>query len=501
VRATRPRPIRSARARRTVAPLLALVAATLGVVATAAPSSALTVLTVTTNADDGPGSLRAALLATIFGGDDFTIVIPPEVGDITLTTGELFADTDAFDLTIVGSGQTIEQTTPGARVLHVIAHHSVLIQDLTFTGGDTTSIGGGIFQDSDGQVTLERVTVTGNRAGGGAGVAVDDGGAVLIDSAVTDNEAVGDSPNWGGGMFVVGGLTVIDSEISGNVIDGDGGGVHVWGDVFVQRSTIDANEARPGGFGSEGHGGGIFTVDYGPYGAGDVVIEDSTVSGNTSSLDGGGIHAVGAVTVTGSTLSGNSATGRGGGVLAPSAVVTNSTLSANTAGRQGGAVAVTDGSADLRFTTVVAGSALEGAGIHGDASLHATVLASAASGEHCAGGTASSTGANLADDTSCGLTAAGDQQAPGLDPMLGPLADYGGPTLTHLPATGSPLIDGVPVAACGLAAGVDQRGLVRPSGAACDIGAVEVQQAPPDPVTPPPPAPPTPVTAEPRFTG
>ena len=64
-----------------------------------------------------------------------------------------------------------------------------------------------------------------------------------------------------------------------------------------------------------------------------------------------------------------------------------------------------------------------------------------------------------------------------LDPLLGPLADHGGPTLTHRPAAGSVARDHVPSEDCldedGSALTVDQRGFVRPMGAACDAGAVE----------------------------
>jgi hypothetical protein len=73
---------------------------------------------------------------------------------------------------------------------------------------------------------------------------------------------------------------------------------------------------------------------------------------------------------------------------------------------------------------------------------------------------------------------------------LGALADNGGPTRTHLPATNSPLIDKVTTANCGVAGGVDQRGVARPAGPACDIGAVELPRlsidvsldASPDPI-------------------
>ena len=85
-------------------------------------------------------------------------------------------------------------------------------------------------------------------------------------------------------------------------------------------------------------------------------------------------------------------------------------------------------------------------------------------------------GGNLEDDAdaSCGFSAASGDLL-GVDPQLGPLADNGGPTLTMLPAPGSPVIDAIPTP-CGT---VDQRGVVRPQGSGCDIGAVEVEQTGP----------------------
>jgi hypothetical protein len=93
----------------------------------------------------------------------------------------------------------------------------------------------------------------------------------------------------------------------------------------------------------------------------------------------------------------------------------------------------------------------------------------------CVGGLPTSLGGNVADDTSCGLTATGDQQ--GVNPLLGALANNGGPTMTHLPGAGSPAIDGGVATGCPAA---DQRGVARPqdgnndSTVACDSGAVEI---------------------------
>ena len=83
----------------------------------------------------------------------------------------------------------------------------------------------------------------------------------------------------------------------------------------------------------------------------------------------------------------------------------------------------------------------------------------------------------VSDPSGCVIsgTTAGNQL--GTDPRLGPLADNGGPTLTHALLPGSPAIDAVTAGNCPAA---DQRGVSRPQDGtgdgvrACDIGAFEV---------------------------
>ena len=77
-------------------------------------------------------------------------------------------------------------------------------------------------------------------------------------------------------------------------------------------------------------------------------------------------------------------------------------------------------------------------------------------------------GYNLSDDASCNLTQPTD--ITNTDPLLGPLADNGGATLTHVLLPGSPAIDSGDDVACPAS---DQRGVSRPQGAGCDRGAVE----------------------------
>ena len=89
-------------------------------------------------------------------------------------------------------------------------------------------------------------------------------------------------------------------------------------------------------------------------------------------------------------------------------------------------------------------------------------------------GSTDSGGYNYSDDTSCDLTGTGDRQG-AADPQLTALGPNGGPTETRPPTETSPLVDGVPLAAChpdGIA--VDQRGITRPQRDGCDIGAVEL---------------------------
>lgn len=89
---------------------------------------------------------------------------------------------------------------------------------------------------------------------------------------------------------------------------------------------------------------------------------------------------------------------------------------------------------------------------------------------------------SLVGDASCG---GGTGVVAGQDPQLGPLGDNGGPTETRQPVAGSPVVDALPASSghCALT-DADQRGVARPQGVACDIGAVEARLGGFHPVTP-----------------
>jgi hypothetical protein len=118
-------------------------------------------------------------------------------------------------------------------------------------------------------------------------------------------------------------------------------------------------------------------------------------------------------------------------------------------------------------------------GSPGDVVIKNSILASPTRGffptSACFGPSPISLGHNIVGDNSCGLTGPGDMN--NTNPVLGPLANNGGPTPTHAPLACSPAIDAVPVADStdtnGVSITTDQRGFLRPQGAASDIGAVE----------------------------
>jgi hypothetical protein len=186
---------------------------------------------------------------------------------------------------------------------------------------------------------------------------------------------------------------------------------------------------------------------------------------------GGGVLSDGTVTLTNVTVSGNTATCTGGGCDALGAGVLNN-----------GTLTLTNVTVSGNTVTCTGDNCLaDGGGLFngvGTVTLTATIIALQLLGPDCATvGTITSNGFNLDSDNTCSLSVVNGDK-PGVDPLLGPLANNGGPTQTHALLTGSPALDMVQ-SGCPPPT-TDQRGISRPqngdlSGTAfCDIGAYEL---------------------------
>ena len=284
------------------------------------------------------------------------------------------------------------------------------------------------------------------------------------------------------------GLVVLRSKITGNHCVGNspthdgGGGIFAESAVVVQSSTISGNSGQVGA-------GIAFTSD--------GTVEDSTIAGNAANVAGGGFSTavVGVVTVRRSTISGNTAGEEGNssafvGYGGPIRLI-NSTVSGNSGGL--GVVDLFDATLRLESSSVVANDSEAGFLLFGTAKLR--LLNSIVSNQIAFGydecdhpAQVTSEGYNLDSDGTCVGAGTGDQ--PSVDPMLRALADYGGPTRTHLPLPGSPVIDkgGPGIFGCtdldGVSITQDQRGVLRPLDGnddtlpMCDIGAVEYAPEP-----------------------
>ncbi len=234
-----------------------------------------------------------------------------------------------------------------------------------------------------------------------------------------------------------------------------GGGIFNFGALTVTNSTLFQNSATLGG-GIENQTGGVLTVT------------NSTLSANAATGSGGGIdNSSGTVTVTNSTLSGNSASSFGGGINNPSGtvMVTNSTLSANAATGSGGGIETSSAPVTLRNTLVAANTG-SNPDVHGFVASTSTYnLIGNGSGMF-----------GISNNDANG-NQVGTSGSPIL-PLLGALADNGGPTQTMELMASSPAIDAGDDATCALTGAgqvnsLDQRGIFRFVGAHCDIGAYE----------------------------
>jgi CSLREA domain-containing protein len=231
------------------------------------------------------------------------------------------------------------------------------------------------------------------------------------------------------------------------------------------------------------NGAGLFN------GGGTVVVKDSTFTGNSVASDiqgalGGAIeNNSGTLVVMNSTFSENSSNGAGGAIsnnTLATATITNSTFFSNSAGGKGAAVFNFPGGSTTITNSTFSENIVSGSGggstIAADSSitLRSTIVANTTQGTNCQGNTTDG-GYNIDDDDSCNFSQA-NNSLPNTEPQLANgLANNGGLTRTIALLTGSPAIDAIPQGDndCATIIRRDQRGVVRPQGTGCDIGAFE----------------------------
>jgi hypothetical protein len=365
----------------------------------------------------------------------------------------------------------------------------VTVSNNVFSGGPGNTEGGGVNERFGGTVNINDSTVTNNAADSGGGVTDDGAGTINItDSLVSNNR--GSSPaSQGAGVEETGGgnVTLTRTRVTGNT-NAEGGGVveDGGGSVTIIDSTIDQNSACGAQFPD---GGGVLGDAGGP-----VTIRGSTIAGNTASRGAGVADLSGSSRwdISNTTISGNHATttcpavglslppGTGGGILSfggttpPRIDLNNVTLHDNVSDAAGA------GDEIYNCTPGVTGCGSKSATVN----VRNTIVGSA--GVNCSGPITSG-GSNIDSTNTCGFGAAGDKV--NTDPLLGALAANGGLTATHAELDGSPAIDAGDPATCTPA---DQRGVPRPVGGACDIGAFERGPAAPASVDPTPSPTPTP---------
>lgn len=414
----------------------------------------------------GVCTLRAAVQEANWHGGTEVITLPagtytfaiPGRGETDASAGDL----DIWaNITINGAGAatTVIDAAGLDRVFRTPLANpgtvSLTLNDLTVQNGDAGPAGfapgGGFYIATGTRLSLTRVVVRANRASSGGGILISGASSILTvtDTTITGNAAT--SPTGGGagggGIYALANAT---ATVSRSVVVQNqatfGAGILSDGVLNLSDSTVTGNGTSLSG------GGGVYIIGTTAV----ATINRSTISGNNSGASlGAGLAAGGTTTVVNSTLSGNVG-GSGAGIYQTGGTMTliNVTIASNSSATFGSLVVL--GMAQVR-NSIIANTA--GAAANNCTVIGAAVLANLGNNLEFPG-------------AGCAFNLPSDRRA---DPLLGPLADNGGPTQTHALLANSPAADAGDDAACAAppVSGVDQRSIARPIGSHCDIGAYE----------------------------
>jgi predicted outer membrane repeat protein len=468
-------------------------------------------------------NVRSGPTTIVLTAEEYVLTEPvPDDGSSTI--GSIGLPMVVSNITIEGNGATIRRdanTTKEFRIFTVGSPGELHLDSVTVSNGRASWIdpgvfphefsdwGGGIF--SWGTLTLTNSHVTSNTADGNGGGIYAGGIVSLTNSTVTGNGAP-----LGGGIANFGALTLTNSKVMGNTSTGDGVGIYNGGGgtMIVSQSRIAGNigagGSRGGGIyhssigtvtltdstisGNEAtDGGGIFVASGRPQGvSGQLTLTDSVVSDNVAHHAGGGIANVGTLKLITSTVHGNTVLGGGdgGGIFngfGSDLEAINSTISGNTADGRGGGVAISGhpehGTSTVMLVNVTVTDNHAAAGIVVDEfsvlTLRSTIVA---------GNTAQDVDGTVAESSTYNLVGDGigtnlndgvNNNIVGVDPAIvidsAGLQDNGGPTQTIalINDPSNPALNAISMRDCPVAH--DQRGIKRPQGDGCDIGAFELE--------------------------
>jgi len=345
------------------------------------------------------------------------------------------------------------QTCPNGNV-------SLSMSGLAIKHGIGPNVAGGIKNYAI--LTLEHVAITDNRADGindwGGGIY--NAGSLTMTNCLLSNNSTGASNAYGAGMYNQGQLTINDSTIQDNNTPGNGGGLFLIGSpTTIRNTTFSGNSAAQGG-----------AIYHGGY---PLHLIGDTLSGNSSGGDGGGLYNYSGTSILiNTTLSGNSSGGDGGGVYNENGTTGfyNVTVAQNRANADDSGFASGGGVANAASGTLTLINSI----IAGNTLIVPTVPYPTLASDDC-GGTLTSQGYNILANVGSDCSVGGPYAL--TDPALGTLQFNGGLTRTHAIAPGSPAVDAGNPGGCtddlGAPLANDQRGVHRPYGSHCDIGAFE----------------------------
>lgn len=470
----------------------------------ASPAIAAT-FTVTNTGDSGPGSLRQAVNDANAAGGENTIVFDlPGVAQpvISLTSDGLSADSN---LTILNDRPGDVRVTIKVEksdlllypCFYILHGHHVLLAGLTMSGPP-----GGVFdQDSAinneySYVTLRNCTLTDNNGILGGAVYNIGGEATLINCQITGNRA-----SQGGGLYNEGKLVLQHCTISGNSADHGGGIENYVGDVTLIDCVVSGNRANDTLSDSEG-GAGIFNLDRLAltnctfsdnqavhFGAGAIYTQGGMTANNCTFVNNKGVSA-GAIKDEGSSKESalNNCTFSGNFIVGTDSLARSSALYANHQYVLAGTPVISVNNCTFSGISNDQGSfdggVILAAGQQTRVEVANSIFRRLSGGRSLFNGNGStliSRGHNLCNDDASGGAGSGPGgllNGPGdirnTDPMLGPLANNGGPTQTHALLPGSAAIN---AGDDSTARSRDQRGYAR--NGTSDIGAYEAGGAVP----------------------